>query len=69
MSSERRLDVGPSVRDFRAAFGVGTDGDEIDLVDGVGVALAAIQGLHKLVEEHALDLAELSARLDRAEAG
>ena len=38
-------------RDFHAAFDLGTDPTRINTVDPDGVALAAIQGLHSLLEE------------------
>ncbi|MBL9137713.1 MAG: tail fiber domain-containing protein [Verrucomicrobiales bacterium] len=39
--------VGPMAQDFKAAFDVGSDdGRHISVVDGIGVSLAAIQGLH-----------------------
>ena len=43
--------IGPMAQDFAAAFGVGEDDRSIHAVDGQGVALAAIQGLHREVEE------------------
>ena len=39
--------IGPMAQDFHAAFGVGPDEKHIAMVDADGVALAAIQGLHK----------------------
>ncbi len=36
---------------FQAAFQLGTDDKHISVVDGEGVALAAIQGLNQKVEE------------------
>jgi hypothetical protein len=39
--------VGPMAQDFKAAFGLGTDGKMIYFVDESGVALAAIQGLNQ----------------------
>jgi trimeric autotransporter adhesin len=42
--------LGPVAQDFRAAFGLGTDDKGISTVDADGVALAAIQGLHRQVE-------------------
>lgn len=43
--------IGPMAQDFWEAFGVGTDDRHITSVDADGVALAAIQGLNKKVEE------------------
>ena len=41
--------LGPMAQDFRAAFGLGPDDRHIATVDADGVALAAIQGLHREV--------------------
>ena len=43
--------IGPMAQDFYAAFGVGPDEKHIAMVDADGVALAAIQGLHEVVQE------------------
>jgi hypothetical protein len=43
--------VGPMAQDFYAAFSVGTDEKHIAPIDEGGVALAAIQGLNRKVEE------------------
>ena len=43
--------IGPMAQDFYAAFGVGTDDKHIATVDVDGVALAAIQGLDKIVKD------------------
>lgn len=42
--------IGPTSQDFRAAFGVGGSDKGISTVDGIGVALAAIQALHLRME-------------------
>ena len=59
--------IGPVAQDFRAAFGVGKDDRTIATVDADGVALAAIQGLNRKLEESmkAKDarIAELETRL------
>jgi hypothetical protein len=55
--------VGPMAQDFRAAFGVGPDEQHIAMVDADGVALAAIQALHRMVEDQRTELAALKARL------
>jgi hypothetical protein len=60
--------IGPVAQDFRAAFGVGADDTHISTVDADGVALAAIQGLHRLVEERDAEIAGLRQRLARLEA-
>jgi hypothetical protein len=43
--------IGPMAQDFAAAFGVGEDDRHINLIDGQGVALAAIKELARRVEE------------------
>ena len=47
-------------QDFHAAFGVGPDDRHITTVDANGVALAAIQGLNRKLEEK-------DARIDQLE--
>jgi hypothetical protein len=64
--------MGPVAEDFHALFGLGGDASSISTVDASGVALAAIQGLHRKLEAERDALlaenAELRARLDRLEA-
>ncbi len=43
------LHIGPVAEDFRAAFGLGADDKSITTSDESGIALAAIQGLDRLV--------------------
>jgi alpha-tubulin suppressor-like RCC1 family protein len=43
--------IGPMAQDFYAAFGVGPDDKHIATVDADGVALAAIQGLNRKLEQ------------------
>lgn len=43
--------VGPVAQDFSSAFGVGSDDKHISVVDEGGVALAAIQGLNRKLED------------------
>ena len=43
--------LGPVAQDFRAAFGLGADDVSIATVDETGVALAAIQGLNRKLQE------------------
>jgi Chaperone of endosialidase len=43
--------MGPSAQDFRAAFGLGNGDRTISTVDADGVALAAIQGLNRKLEQ------------------
>ena len=63
--------VGPMAQDFYAAFGLGYDDKGIATVDADGVALAAIQGLNRKVEEQLKSkdarIAELEERLARLE--
>jgi hypothetical protein len=56
--------IGPMAQDFHRAFGLGSDERTIATVDADGVALAAIQGLHLMVEERN---AQLEARLAAVE--
>jgi hypothetical protein len=55
--------VGPMAQDFQAAFGVGRSAEQIDTVDAVGVALAAIQGLDTIVRAQDARIADLEARV------
>lgn len=61
--------IGPVAQDFSAAFGLGNSDKAIGTVDEGGVALAAIQGLNKKLEDENLALkaqsATLSEKLDR----
>ncbi len=43
--------IGPMAQDFHAAFGVGEDDRHITTIDANGVALAAIQQLHRTQQE------------------
>ncbi len=54
--------IGPVAQDFYAAFGTGADDRYIGTIDADGVALAAIQGLHQLVQEKDCEIADLRAR-------
>ncbi len=51
--------IGPMAEDFYAAFGVGVDSHHIAPSDKAGVALVAIQGLQKMVEQRDQEVAEL----------
>jgi len=51
--------IGPVAQDFHAAFDLGRDDKHIATVDADGVALAAIQGLHELVQEKDAELSRL----------
>jgi hypothetical protein len=57
------LHIGPMAQDFHAAFGLGDSERHIATVDADGVALAAIQGLHQLVQRQAATIEALEARL------
>lgn len=56
--------IGPMAQDFAAAFAVGEDNRFINLVDANGVALAAIQGLYKLLQEKDDQIRAMRAELD-----
>ena len=43
--------LGPVAQDFHAAFGLGNDDKHLAALDSTGVALAAIQGLNRKLEE------------------
>ncbi|NQT84090.1 hypothetical protein HQ563_13775 [bacterium] len=67
--------IGPMAEHFYGAFGLGEDDKHISTVDPDGVALAAIQGLHEIVQEKDAEIsalerenAELEARLTAVEA-
>ena len=63
--------VGPTAQDFRAAFGLGADDKSISTIDPAGIALAAIQELHRVTTELREKVAEmdaLRARLSALEA-
>ncbi len=73
--SEEVRHIGPMAQDFRAAFGLGHNDTTIHTVDADGVALAAIQGLHRLVQEkdakidaQAREIDKLRDRMSRIEA-
>jgi hypothetical protein len=59
--------IGPMAQDFHAAFGVGRDDRHIDTADALGVALAAIQALFRLVRDQSAEIVELRARIERLE--
>jgi hypothetical protein len=58
---------GPMAQDFMAAFGLGDDNTMIGMQDADGVALAAIQGLHHVLQEKNREIARLKARSDLME--
>ena len=55
--------LGPTAQDFYAAFGLGNDDKVITTSNLASVGLAAIQGLHAMVQEQAAELAALRAEL------
>jgi hypothetical protein len=57
--------MGPMAQDFYAAFSLGADQTRIEIADGQGVALAAIQALNELVRRNEADIQALQERLDR----
>ena len=60
--------LGPMAQDFHAAFGLnGSDDKHIATVDESGVALAAIQGLNRKLEEKESEIQELKQRLNKLE--
>jgi hypothetical protein len=63
--------IGPVAQDFRSAFAIGTDERHIAPLDEGGVALAAIQGLNRKLEQELeqkdSEIAELKARLEKLE--
>jgi len=56
--------LGPMAQDFYGAFSLGQGGTGISTLDTSGVALAAIQGLHALVEERDQELAALRKEVE-----
>lgn len=55
--------IGPMAQDFKAAFNLGEDDRHIGAGDGIGVALAAIKGLHEIVQEKDSEISRLRAEL------
>jgi hypothetical protein len=51
--------IGPIAQDFSAAFKVGEDDKHITTIDSEGVALAAIQGLYKMLQQKDAEIAAL----------
>ena len=51
--------LGPTAQDFMVAFGLGTDNKTIGTVDEDGVALAAIQGLNRKLNEKDAEIQRL----------
>ena len=65
---DRALHLGPVAEDFYAAFGLGQSDARISTIDADGVALAAVQGLYRIVQEKDAQIAALEARLEVLEA-
>ena len=59
--------IGPMAQDFHAAFGLWNSDTMIFPLDGSGVSMAAIQGLHARVVAAEAENEALRARLDRLE--
>ncbi|MCF7674058.1 MAG: tail fiber domain-containing protein [Akkermansiaceae bacterium] len=59
--------VGPMAQDFHSAFHLGANDTTIATVDADGVALAAIQGLNRKLEEKETEIAGLQERILRLE--
>jgi len=55
--------IGPMAQDLYAAFGLGDSEKSIATVDADGVALAAIQGLHKMAQEKDAQIAAQQERI------
>jgi len=56
--------MGPMAQDFYAAFSLGDSDKTIATVDADGVALAAIQGLYRMVQQKDAQIAALKAQSD-----
>lgn len=57
--------IGPTAQDFRAAFGLGENDTTINTVDADGTALAAIQGLHVLLQQQGETIKQLQQEIER----
>jgi hypothetical protein len=60
--------IGPMAQDFKAAFAVGKDDKHIDMIDANGVALAAIQALHQMMQEKDQQIAHLTKEVEALKA-
>lgn len=69
--TEEARHIGPMAEDFFQVFGLGNDEMRIASLDTSGVALAAIQGLHRsfqqVVEDKDAEIADLTSRLEALE--
>jgi hypothetical protein len=59
--------VGPMAEDFHQAFGLGEDDKHIAPGDQAGVALLAVQGLNRVVQEKDKEISELKSRIETLE--
>lgn len=59
--------LGLTAQDFAAAFRLGNGDKTISTIDADGVALAAIQGLHQILQEKDAQLAAQQERLSSLE--
>ena len=59
--------LGPTAQDFRAAFALGESDRTIAGVDADGVALAAVQGLYRMIRGQAEELRARDVRIARLE--
>ncbi len=60
--------MGTMAQDFHAAFNLGEDDKHISPLDTGGVALAAIQGLHRMLQDKDREIADLKDRVAQVEA-
>ncbi len=63
-----RRHIGPMAEEFAGAFGLGGSDRNISLIDASGVTMAAIQGLHALLEEKNATINDLTERVATMEA-
>ncbi len=59
--------MGPTAQDFKKAFGLGPDDKTITSIDEGGVALAAIQGLYRMIEAQQRTIAAQQERITQLE--
>jgi len=55
--------IGPTAEEFHEAFRLGGDDESIATIDADGVALAAIQGLHQVVQEKDCAIVDLQSEI------
>jgi len=56
--------LGPVAQDFYSTFSLGQDDRHISTIDANGVALAAVQGLHRVVQKRDARLATLTEHIE-----